>query len=93
MPKLTNDAEGVHVIAPTPFDEKGALDLASTARMVERYLAMGASGLTILGMMGEAPKLFVSTMSAPAAKNPRCTSRTRSGRERLRRSVQFSRPQ
>jgi 4-hydroxy-tetrahydrodipicolinate synthase len=57
MPKLTNDAEGVHVIAPTPFDEKGGLDLASTARMVDRYLEAGATGLTILGIMGEAPKL------------------------------------
>ena len=57
MPLLTNEATGVHVIAPTPFDEKGALDLASTANMVERYLAMGASGLTLLGIMGEAPKL------------------------------------
>jgi 4-hydroxy-tetrahydrodipicolinate synthase len=57
MPHLTNDAAGVHVIAPTPFDEKGALDLASSARMVDRYLAMGATGLTILGIMGEAPKL------------------------------------
>src|SRR5271169_3914308 len=57
MPHLTNDAAGVHVIAPTPFDEKGALDLASSARMVDRYLGMGATGLTILGIMGEAPKL------------------------------------
>jgi len=57
MLKLTNDAEGVHVIAPTPFDEKGALDLGSTARMVDRYLEAGATGLTILGIMGEAPKL------------------------------------
>ena len=57
MQKLTIDAAGVHVIAPTPFDETGALDLASTARMVERYLEAGATGLTILGIMGEAPKL------------------------------------
>jgi 4-hydroxy-tetrahydrodipicolinate synthase len=57
MNKLTTQASGVHVIAPTPFDEKGALDFVSTARMVERYLAMGATGLTILGIMGEAPKL------------------------------------
>jgi 4-hydroxy-tetrahydrodipicolinate synthase len=60
MPQLTTDASGVHVIAPTPFDEKGALDLVSTARMVDRYLAMGATGLTILGIMGEAPKLTTS---------------------------------
>jgi 4-hydroxy-tetrahydrodipicolinate synthase len=57
MPQLTIEASGVHVIAPTPFDEKGAPDLASTSRMVERYIGMGATGLTILGMMGEASKL------------------------------------
>ncbi|SED01028.1 4-hydroxy-tetrahydrodipicolinate synthase [Rhizobiales bacterium GAS188] len=57
MPQLTTDASGVHVIAPTPFDETGALDLVSTAKMVDRYLAAGATGLTILGIMGEAPKL------------------------------------
>jgi len=57
MPQLTTDAAGVHVIAPTPFDEMGGLDLLSTARMVERFLAAGATGLTVLGMMGEAPKL------------------------------------
>ncbi len=74
MPQLTTDASGVHVIAPTPFDEKGSLDLVSTARMVERYLAAGATGLTILGIMGEAPKLtsaesriFVKEVLARAA--------------------------
>ncbi|CAA9286862.1 MAG: Dihydrodipicolinate synthase family protein RL4423 [uncultured Craurococcus sp.] len=50
-------AKGVFVIAPTPFTADGALDLGSTDRMVEAYLAAGASGLTILGIMGEAPKL------------------------------------
>ena len=48
---------GVFVIAATPFTEDGALDLASTDRMVEFYLRSGATGLTILGIMGEAPKL------------------------------------
>ena len=48
---------GVFVIAATPFADDGALDLASTDRMVDFYLEKGASGLTILGIMGEAPKL------------------------------------
>jgi 4-hydroxy-tetrahydrodipicolinate synthase len=60
MPLLTTEASGVHVIAPTPFDEKGGLDLASTANMAERYLTMGVAGLTLLGIMGEAPKLSAS---------------------------------
>jgi len=48
---------GVSVIAVTPFTEAGELDLDSTDRMVDFYLGVGATGLTILGMMGEASKL------------------------------------
>jgi 4-hydroxy-tetrahydrodipicolinate synthase len=57
MNKLTTDAKGVFVIAVTPFTETGALDLASTDRMVDFYLECGATGLTILGILGEATKL------------------------------------
>ena len=57
MPRLTEAARGVFVIAPTPFTDAGALDLESTDRMTDAYLAAGAAGLTILGIMGEAPKL------------------------------------
>lgn len=55
--KLDETAAGVFVIAVTPFTETGALDLPSAERMVEFYLDRGATGLTILGIMGEAPKL------------------------------------
>jgi 4-hydroxy-tetrahydrodipicolinate synthase len=54
---LTSSAAGVYVICPTPFETDGRLDTASTDRMVEAYLKAGATGLTILGIMGEAPKL------------------------------------
>ena len=54
---LTTDARGVCVICPTPFVPDGALDEASAARMTEAYVAAGATGLTVLGIMGEAPKL------------------------------------
>jgi 4-hydroxy-tetrahydrodipicolinate synthase len=57
MPLLDETATGVFVIAVTPFTETGALDLESTDRMVDFYLEKGATGLTVLGMMGEAPKL------------------------------------
>ncbi|WP_293451496.1 dihydrodipicolinate synthase family protein [Planktotalea sp.] len=50
-------SNGVFVIAATPFTDEGALDLASTDRMVDFYLEVGVSGMTILGIMGEAPKL------------------------------------
>lgn len=55
--RLNETAKGVFVIAVTPFREDGALDLGGTARLVEFYLDRGVQGLTILGMMGEAPKL------------------------------------
>nr|WP_201859633.1 dihydrodipicolinate synthase family protein [Microvirga soli] len=54
---LTSSAAGVYVICPTPFESDGRVDEASTDRMVEAYLKAGATGLTILGIMGEAPKL------------------------------------
>ena len=54
---LNRDARGVYLITVTPFTDTGALDLASTDRMVDFYLEKGVTGLTILGIMGEAPKL------------------------------------
>jgi 4-hydroxy-tetrahydrodipicolinate synthase len=55
--RIDRHSEGVFIIAATPFAEDGALDLASTDRMVDFYLDCGVSGMTILGIMGEAPKL------------------------------------
>lgn len=57
MPLITSDTQGVFVIAVTPFEENGAIDHASIDRMIDFYYDKGADGLTILGMMGEAPKL------------------------------------
>ncbi|MEM8729091.1 MAG: dihydrodipicolinate synthase family protein [Pseudomonadota bacterium] len=54
---IDRQSSGVYIIAATPFDESGALDLDSTDRMVDFYLDCGVSGMTILGIMGEAPKL------------------------------------
>jgi len=54
---LDTSARGVFAITVTPFKEDGALDLDSTDTMVDFYLAHGVDGLTILGIMGEAPKL------------------------------------
>ncbi|MFN3320450.1 MAG: dihydrodipicolinate synthase family protein [Allorhizobium sp.] len=59
MMRLNEEAKGVYVIALTPFTETGDLDLDSTDRMVDFYLERGATGLTVLGMMGEAQKLTV----------------------------------
>lgn len=54
---IDRQSSGVFIIAATPFDDSGALDLASTDRMVDFYLDCGVGGMTILGIMGEAPKL------------------------------------
>ena len=50
-------ATGVYAIAVTPFDPDGSLDRASVDRVTDFYLGAGVTGLTILGVMGEAPKL------------------------------------
>ena len=57
MKKLDASVTGVYLIAVTPFTESGALDLASTERMVDFCLDCGVTGLTVLGIMGEATKL------------------------------------
>lgn len=59
MTRLTEAAQGVYVIAVTPFHDDGGLDLESTDRMVDFYLNVGATGLTVLGMMGESQKLTI----------------------------------
>lgn len=50
-------ASGVYVIAATPFHDDGRIDEESTDSMVDFYRACGCDGMTILGVMGEAPKL------------------------------------
>jgi 4-hydroxy-tetrahydrodipicolinate synthase len=57
MPKLDSTASGVYAIAATPFHPDGRLDLASLERLTDFYVEKGATGLTILGIMGEAGKL------------------------------------
>ncbi|KMK65460.1 dihydrodipicolinate synthase family protein [Puniceibacterium sp. IMCC21224] len=54
---IHRNSDGVFIISATPFDDTGALDLTSADRMVEFYLDCGVSGMTILGIMGEAPKM------------------------------------
>lgn len=54
---LDATAAGVYVIAVTPFQDDGRLDETSTDRVVDFYLGCGVTGITILGIMGEALKL------------------------------------
>jgi 4-hydroxy-tetrahydrodipicolinate synthase len=54
---LDHTAQGVFAIAVTPFTPEGAVDYASVDSMTDFYLRSGVTGLTILGIMGEAHKL------------------------------------
>jgi 4-hydroxy-tetrahydrodipicolinate synthase len=65
--KIGPDSRGVFIISVTPFMESGDIDWPSVDTLVEFYLDKGVSGVTILGMMGEAPKLS-DTESAAFAK-------------------------
>lgn len=51
------DAKGVYPIAPTPFFDDGRIDYTSIDRLVDFYHECGCTGLTVLGQLGEAPKL------------------------------------
>jgi 4-hydroxy-tetrahydrodipicolinate synthase len=55
--RLTSDARGVYVIAPTPFHPDGRIDDSSIDRMTDFFLESGVTGITVLGQLGEAPKL------------------------------------
>lgn len=55
--KLNEQAKGVFIIAATPFTDEGALDLESVDSLTDFYLGCGVTGFTLLGIMGEAPKL------------------------------------
>ena len=61
---LDETANGVFTIAATPFLPDGALDMQSLDSMTDFYLEKGATGLTILGIMGEAGKLSADESAA-----------------------------
>ncbi len=54
---LTRTTSGVYAIAPTPFAPDGAIDETSLDRLIDFYSEVGVDGITILGNLGEAPKL------------------------------------
>jgi len=54
---LDHTAQGVYSIAVTPFKPDGSVDFDSVDSITNFYLRCGVTGLTILGIMGEAPKL------------------------------------
>ncbi len=59
MARLIDSTEtGVFAIAVTPFDTDGTVLEADIARLAAFYLEAGVTGITVLGMMGEAEKLL-----------------------------------
>ncbi len=55
--KSVPDAKGVYVIAPTPFHPDGRIDEASIETMCDFFVKAGVDGMTVLGQLGEAPKM------------------------------------
>src|SRR6185437_3528075 len=55
--KLTSEAKGVYVIAPTPFHPDGRIDESSVDRMTDFFIGAGVTGMTVLGQLGEAAKM------------------------------------
>ncbi|HZZ94454.1 MAG TPA: dihydrodipicolinate synthase family protein [Usitatibacter sp.] len=51
------EPKGVYVIAPTPFHPDGRIDEASIDRMTDFYIQANMDGMTVLGQLGEAPKM------------------------------------
>ena len=56
---MSNTIRGIFNILATPFCHDDSLDLASLRRLVDFQLELGAQGLTILGVLGEAARLSV----------------------------------
>src|SRR6195256_4320094 len=57
MTKLTAQAAGTFAIAPTPFQDDGRIDEKSIDKLTDFYASVGCDGVTVLGILGEAPKL------------------------------------
>lgn len=66
--RIGPETHGVYAISATPFMPDGALDLASLDRLVDFYEGAGVDGLTVLGILGEAPKLTGEEAQAVVAR-------------------------
>ena len=59
MTNKFKDMKGVIAIATTPFNNKNLIDFESVDRLSNYYIESKVSGVTILGVMGEAHKLNI----------------------------------
>ncbi|WP_346294972.1 dihydrodipicolinate synthase family protein [Rhodopseudomonas sp. P1] len=66
--KLTPEAAGTFAIAPTPFHDDGKIDDVSIDRLTDFYAEVGCEGVTVLGILGEAPKLDAVEAEAVATR-------------------------
>ncbi len=55
---IDEQSKGVFIISTTPFLKDGSIDFDSVESLVEFYIEKKVTGMTILGMMGEANKLY-----------------------------------
>jgi 4-hydroxy-tetrahydrodipicolinate synthase len=96
--KLDETASGVYIISATPFTEAGDVDLDSTDRLVDFYLEKNVTGITILGMMGEAQKMspvesesfLMRVMQRTAGRVPVVVGVSNAGLDNLERLAKFS---
>ena len=65
---LDSTAAGVFAIGPTPFHPDGAIDWESLDRLAAFYGEVGCDGFTVLGVLGEAPKLDATEALAVARR-------------------------
>ncbi|CAL8971511.1 L-2-keto-3-deoxyarabonate dehydratase [Rhodoplanes serenus] len=65
---LTAAIKGVIPISPTPFHADGRVDEASMDRLTDYFTGCGVDGITILGQLGEAPKLEFAEARAIVAR-------------------------
>ena len=92
---LTAQARGVYPIAPTPFLDDGRIDTASIDRLTDFYVACGSTGITVLGQLGEAPKLEHAESVADRAPHDQaragsCRSSSASRRRASRRCARLT---
>ncbi|PPQ44305.1 dihydrodipicolinate synthase family protein [Rhodopseudomonas palustris] len=66
--KLTPEAAGTFAIAPTPFHDDGKIDDVSIDRLTDFYAEVGCEGVTVLGILGEAPKLDAAEAEVVATR-------------------------
>ena len=96
--RLDETATGVYIISATPFTDDGEVDLDSTDRLVDFYVDKKVTGITILGMMGEAQKMsalesetfLMQVIKRSAGRVPVIVGVSNAGLDNLERLAKFS---